>query len=145
MHIANRFLLIIFSSLLAVNAVQAESENSVTVDDYIIHYNAFNSSQLQPDIAKTYGVSRSKNRAVLNVVVKKGDAVETANITTSAVNLNGQARELDVREVHEGDAVYYISDFRFTDKETLRFTIKVTPNGSGKTYTIQYTKRFFTG
>ncbi|KPJ91631.1 MAG: hypothetical protein AMJ53_11250, partial [Gammaproteobacteria bacterium SG8_11] len=45
---------------------------SQSFGDYTIYYSAFTSDTLQPAIAKTYGITRSKNLGLLSVsIVKK--------------------------------------------------------------------------
>ena len=65
-----RFLLL----FLAIGAipVAAWAGTSQTFGDYTIYYSAFTSDTLQPAVAKTYGITRSKNLGLLSVsVVKK--------------------------------------------------------------------------
>ena len=121
---------------------------------YVIHYNALSTEILLPEVARRYGVVRSKNRAMLNVSVRKGGKdglMQTqavlAKVTAQAVNLNGQLKELEMRQVEEGDAnskaIYYIAVFTVTDKETLNFTLKVDPENQGQEHEIKFRQQFF--
>jgi hypothetical protein len=121
---------------------------------YVIHYNALSTEILLPEVARRYGVVRSKNRAMLNVSVRKGgknNLMQTqavlAKVTAQAVNLNGQLKELEMRQVEEGDAkskaIYYITVFTVTDKETLNFTLKVDPENKGQEHEIKFKQQFF--
>lgn len=52
--------------------------------DLDVHYNVFNSSFLQPNVASAVGLVRSKAQGVINVVpMEKGKPVE-ASVTGSA-------------------------------------------------------------
>jgi hypothetical protein len=131
-----------------VPADAGPSNKSKEVGDYTIYYNAFGSSMLQPAIAKQYGIQRSRYRAVLNVVVRKkqpegGDAPVRAAVTGTATNLNEQMRQLEPREVDEGDAIYYLAEFPVTDQETLDFDLKVTPQGEEKPFRVRFRQQFF--
>jgi hypothetical protein len=127
--------------------VPAGADSALDTGNYVIHYNTLSTDLLQPDIAKVYGIQRSKNRAMLNVtVVRKdegtGKAVPAA-ITASATNLNGQLRKIDLREVTEQNAIYYIGEFPVSDGETLDFTVSVKPEG-GDERVLEFRKEFFT-
>lgn len=116
--------------------------------DYVVHFNAISTSQLTPEIAREYGIVRSDNRAMLNVsVIKKesgtiGSPVP-ASIFASAVNLTGQLRELDIREIREDTAVYYIAEFPVANEETLIFSIDVAPMNEPSRFSVRYMKQFF--
>ena len=58
--------------------------------DLDVHYNVFNSSFLQPNVASAVGLVRSKAQGVINVVpMEKGKPVE-ASVTGSAKDLTGK-------------------------------------------------------
>jgi len=130
---------------LNVHAAQFES-----VGDYMIHYNAINTSILQPEVAKQYKINRSKNRALLNISVrKKGSGTMTqdtaviANVTATAANLNKQLQEIKMREIREGDAIYYIGEFRIANAETLDFKIRVDAENKGQAHDLSFRQEFF--
>lgn len=116
--------------------------------DYTVHYSAFNTDTLQPKMAAAYNIVRSKNRGMMTVsVLKKTDSGSTpvrANITVSASNLTGQFRTFKVREVDEGDSIYYLSEFHVAHEEMLNFTLHILPEGSVKPLTVTFRQKFFT-
>ena len=63
-------------------AFPAHAEQSSSFGDYVIHYNAIPSTFLTPDTAREYGISRSRNRAMLNISVqeKTGNGLETVAV-----------------------------------------------------------------
>jgi len=130
-------------------AVTAWAEQSQTFGDYVVHYNAFTTEIIQPAVAKQYGIKRSKNRAMYNITVLKkvmgttGQPVE-ATVTGHASNLNRQMKMLNPRKVTEGNAIYYIGDLTVTDKETLNFEFKVTPEGKTTPFEVSFRQQFFT-
>lgn len=118
--------LVAFSSWLPA---QALAQNSHTAGAYVIHYNALPTESLPASVARAYGIKRSKNRGLLNVSILKNAATfegVEATIKATATNLTGQMRVLDMRVIHEQNAVYYISDFTVANQETLDFAIQVT-------------------
>jgi hypothetical protein len=117
--------------------------------DYTIHINAFSSDTLQPNMAKVYNIIRSKNRGLLTIsVVKKSNSSNgmpiKANVKAKATNLTGQLKNIEIREIIDGGAVYYISEFNVADKEILDFTINVKPVDNNGPYTVTLRQQFFT-
>ncbi len=135
------------SGLFSLNLQAAQFE---TFGDYVVHYNAINTSLLQPEVAKQYGINRSKNRALLNISVrKKGagnmtqDSAVTALVKVTATNLNAQLQTLDMREIREGDAIYYIAQLSIDNAETLNFNVKVDPEYKGQQHEVKFRQQFF--
>ena len=46
------------------------AESSKEFGDYVIHYNAFRSDTLTPEVAKTYNLQRRNNRLIVNIAVQ---------------------------------------------------------------------------
>ena len=133
--------------LLLSISVLAEDGNMIEVGDIRVHYNALPTRLLTPEVARQYGITRSANRALLNVSVLKSENGSShgtpATVKASATNLNGQRQELRVMEVREADAVYYLAEARFQDRETLAFDLEVTPQGSTETIRARFQQQFF--
>lgn len=117
--------------------------------DYSVHYNAFTSDTLQPAMAKAYGITRSKNRALLSISILKkslsplGTPVK-AKLDAQANNLTGQWKKIDIREINDTNSVYYISEFRVAHEEVLNFTIDIIPEGSTEPLVLKFQQQFFT-
>jgi hypothetical protein len=47
------------------------AQQSQDFGDYVVHYNALNTNLIPPQVAQGYGITRSPNRALLNVTVMK--------------------------------------------------------------------------
>lgn len=124
------------------------AENSKTFGDYIIHYNAFRSDTLTPEIAKAYSLTRRNNRMVVNITVQKKQGNTTkavkANISGFASNLTGQIKDLDFKEIHDGEAIYYLAQSQVSNRETLKFDIKATPKGETLVAKFNFRQIFYT-
>lgn len=138
----NTAFLLLFSFFI-ISSVHAES--SKEVGSYVVHYNAISTESLPARVAQAYGITRSKNRGLLNIsVVKKGGNYQgvEAKIKVIATNLTGQLRDMELRKIQEQSAVYYISEFSVADRETLDFIINVvTPENQG--VNINLRQQFF--
>ena len=124
------------------------AEQSMTFGEYTVHYNAFTSDLLQAEVAKRYGISRSKGKGVINISVLKkteaGTVPVKAVVSATAANLSAQLRTINLREITEKDSVYYIGEFAVNNEETLKFTLQVTPEGGKEPYTATFDQQFFT-
>ena len=124
------------------------AENSKQFGNYVIHYNAFRSDTLTPEIAKAYSLTRRNNRMVVNITVQKknGDATKPvkAKVSGFASNLTGQVKDLEFKEIHDGEAIYYLAQSQVSNQETLKFDIKATPTGESLVANVKFKQKFYT-
>ena len=136
---------LLFSSFFSA---QVFAENSKVFGDYVIHFNAFRSDTLTPEIAKAYSLTRRNNRMVVNITVQKknGDVTKPvkAKISGYASNLTGQVKDLKFKEIHDGEAIYYLAQSQVANRETLKFDIKATPEGESIVAQVNFKQQFFT-
>jgi hypothetical protein len=135
--------------VLLLGAPASRAEQAITVGEYTIHYNALSTEALDPAVAKTYGIQRSRSRALLNVTLLKknmgisGQPVR-GKVKATAANLNAQLRTIDMREITESGAIYYIGEVAVSNEDTLKFTVEVTPEGATEPAVIRFDQQFFT-
>lgn len=123
-------------------ALPAAAERKQSFGEYDVHYIAFNSGFLQPDIAQAVGLVRSKQLGVVNVAVLKEQAPVDALVSGTVKNLLGQDRPLSFKSFKEGDATYYLAQFPFDSREVLRFELHVQPMG-GEPVNLSFNQEFF--
>ncbi len=133
--------------LLMGTAVSASAEQVEQFGNYRIHYNAFVSNMLSPEVARAYGLTRSRYHAVVNITVQKqaDDSYQpvAAKVTGTATNLYGKRQKLNIKEVTEQEAIYYLAELPFSDKETLTFDIQVVPEGESVVRNVSFKQQFF--
>jgi hypothetical protein len=102
--------------------------------EYRIHYNAFMSTTLTPDIARRVGVQRSGGTGVMLVNIRRdargqflGDAV-SGSVEGRVRDLLGNGRDLTFREVREAGVVDYIAQFPVRNDDLLIFDLEVRPD-----------------
>lgn len=127
----------------------APAEQSQSFGDYTVHYSAFTTDILTPEVAKAYRIPRSKNRALLNVSVLKKVMGTTglpvkADVKATATNLSAQFRKLEVRELNDQGAIYYIAEATVGNEETLKYSLHITPEGETNPITLSFDQQFFT-
>jgi len=141
-----RQILILITSMLLTATCYAEQ--SQTFGEYTIHYSAFTTDTLTPEVAKQYKIPRSKNRAMVNLaILKNGDGPlgnpVKAKVTGAAKNLSEQLRELNIREIIEDNAIYYIAETQINNEETLRYNFHITPEGETSPYVVSFQEQFY--
>ena len=141
-----RLALLLLTVCLSASALAADvikGERQETFGDVTVHYNTFNSTYLQPDIAKAAELIRSKNQGVINVSVIKDGKPLIASVTGTVKDLTSKSVPLNFRQVTEQGAVYYIAQYPVEQQETRTFEIKV-QNGD-KINTINFNQELFPG
>ena len=131
-----------------VFSTSVAAEQMISDGRYEIHYNAFNSSFITPEVAQLNNITRSKYRALVNVAVLKLEedgrkTPATAIVKGSAANLLGQAQTLEFKKIDEGNALYYIGSFRFTEEEKLKISLNVQPDPNRPAYSIEFEQTFY--
>jgi len=138
----------LFILLLTLITSTTYAENSKQFGDYVIHYNAFRSDTLTPEIAKAYSLTRRNNRMVVNITVQKKDGDATrpvkAKVSGFASNLTGQIKDLEFKEIHDGEAIYYLAQSQVSHLETLKFDIQATPEGETLVAKFKFQQKFYT-
>jgi hypothetical protein len=141
-----RNLILPFLMLLVSLPLQAEQYKDF--DDYRVHYNAFNSDMLTPDVAKAYGLSRSSYEAVLNITVQKKGKLGVyepfkAKVKGKSGDITGKVSTLKMKEINEGPVVYYLAELPITNGQKLKFDVQIVPQGAKKSYHLSFSQQFF--
>ncbi|MFJ4493511.1 DUF4426 domain-containing protein [Pseudomonas atacamensis] len=142
----SRLALLLLTACLSASAMAADvikGERKETFGDITVHYNTFNSTFLQPDIAKAAELIRSKNQGVINLSVVKDGKPVIASVTGTIKDLTSNSVALKFRQVTEQGAIYYIAQYPVPQQETRTFEIKV-QNGD-KINTINFNQELFPG
>jgi hypothetical protein len=127
---------------------QALDETFKDFGNYEVHFNALRTDSLTSDVARVYGIQRSSNRVMLNVTVLRKEAEHAprkpveATVAVDAYNLNGQLKDMDMRRVSEGEAIYYIGEVSISGTEILVFDINVTPQGETAPFNVKLKREF---
>ncbi len=138
----------LFIALFITNPVYSETgEQSKTFGKYKVYYSAFNSSMLSAPIAKQYGITRSGTNGVINIAVHKTDGSNTtaveAFVSGSVKNLLSQKTQLKFKKIDEGEAIYYLATFQFSNQDNLVFEINMTPKDEKRRYSFKFQNQFY--
>jgi hypothetical protein len=130
--------------LLLSPVAAAESE---TFGDFEVHYSVVNSTFIDPANASRYQIVRGKNRAFINLAVRK--RLPDGSDTAVSVRLEGRTWDLfqnqffEFREIRDGPAIYYIADFEFTDGELRFFNITLLPEGAERSRQLKFQHKVY--
>ncbi len=106
---------------------RVHAEQKQRLGAYDVHYVVVPSTFFNKEIAERYGIDRGRDRALINVSVLNQDQIAVpVSLEGDMANLLGQRQTLVFREVSEGTAIYYLAPIRHADRETLRFSIRIT-------------------
>ena len=109
-------------------------------DNYTISHVVFNSTFVLPEVAKAYGIKRSKNESLLNVsIIPDGTHGSVpATLSGTVTNLMQQQKVLSFKEIQEDGVSYYLAPVRIGNEEVLRFKLEVTPLNGDKSYEVTF-------
>ena len=119
---------------LAVIPVIAQAEQAEKFGKLEVHYNAMLTSDLLPEVARSYKIDRSNTRGLVTISVLRKNAMGVgipiaAKLSAYTVNLSNQLSTIDLREIKEGAAIYYLGEFRVAPPDTLKFNVSVSTAG----------------
>ena len=128
-------------------AAVAHAEISQKFGPLEIHYNAMTTDELLPEVARAYKIERSKTRGLVTMSVLKQNKIGApspvpARLKVYVTNLNQQLAHVEMREIKEGTAIYYLGEFRVAPPDTLKFTATVEVAGEPKREMV-FNQQFF--
>ncbi|MBT4239334.1 DUF4426 domain-containing protein [Oceanospirillaceae bacterium] len=140
-----RHLSLICGLLFASLTLPIHAEQAIQSQNYAIHYNAFNTMIVSPEVAQTYGFTRARNRALLNISIIDNTTKEPlpAMVTGTRTNIVGQLIKLEFIQVKEKNAIYYIAPLRFTEGEMWRFDLQIQPDLKSDAIPLKFSQSFY--
>ena len=120
------------------------AEQKQQLGEWDVHYNAFNSTFLTPEIASTYDIQRSEKTGLVNIAVlnRANQQAVAANIKGHVINPRGGVQTLEFQKIDEGTSVYYIADFLFGDEELMRFKIDIR-DAAGHNHRLEFEQQLY--
>jgi hypothetical protein len=123
----------------------ASAENMKKLGSLNVHYMAIGATFLTPEVAKTYGIERSRYNGLVNISVldntQQNTPAKTVSISGQARNNLGQFKTLSFQEVKEGDAIYYLAQINYRNEETVHFTLDIS-DGKEK-HELKFSQKFY--
>jgi len=137
-------LMLMASFMLFTSSANAEQKQQV--GNYDIHYMALGSTFITPAIAKTYGIERSRFNGIVNIAVldtsQEGNPAVAVDISGIANNLLDARKDLNFKEIREGDAIYYIAQVPYRDNQEINFNIAI-KHAKKLNTTLKFKQKFY--
>jgi hypothetical protein len=125
----------------------AQAQQSMRFGPFEVHYSVVNTTFLSPAVSAQYGIVRGKNRAILNLAVREHRA--DGSTVARTAKLEGRTWDLfqnqffEFQEVREGQAIYYIGGFEFSNAELRFFDITLLPEGAERSYQMRFQHKVY--
>ena len=142
-----RALVLIATSITFLLSGTIQAQQSERFGDLELHYSVVNTTFLAPEVASAYSITRSKNRAIINLSLRRHEDGETVGVpmrlkgTTS--DLMQRQQVLRFTEVREGEAVYSIASFKFINEDWHVFKIDFLPEGAKRSLSFTFKQQMY--
>jgi hypothetical protein len=143
MKLINRYFLSFWLMSGLLFSYQVNAEQKRVLGNWDVHYIALNTTFLTPQVAKQYGIVRSKFNALINISVldRKDKTAQSPVLTGEAKNLLGVIKKLTFKQVTEGKSIYYLAVLPFSDQEQYRISIDI--NDGLEQRTLKFQHKFY--
>ena len=130
--------------VLALLPFAASSQYRQEFGTVLAHYSAISTEHLLPEMAKHYGIARSRDRGLVNLALERAGTTDSvrAAVSGSATAISGEKKEIRFREIVEEGTVSYIGEFALSAPDTYTFTIAITPENTTTPYMLKFTQDF---
>lgn len=140
-------MIVLFLSLMSMVAV---AEQKKVFGNFEVHYMGLTTSDLDAEVARAYGITRSRNVGYLMISLLKTDEGDMpiawdGKLEAEMSNLLGQKKTLEFTRIEESNALYFYSTFDFYDANHYRFHVKVTPDGQKRIFDVKFDQKFYRG
>jgi len=131
--------------LVTATVAETSSQGSQQFEHFSVHYSILSSTFLLPEVAKAYGIKRSKYESLINISVAPNNQYGgiSVNLSGTATNLMQQQKSLDFIEIKEDKTVYYLAPIRVAGKELMHFVIEVKVPGQPDTLTTKFSTTLY--
>ena len=135
-----KVLFLVASALISVGSLKSNAEIQ-QIGNYEVHYAAFPSTIIPPEVARAHRIARADDKIIINVSVKSGKQPVKVSLTGKVINLLEQVIELDFVEVQESSAIYYLAAYVSQSTDILRFNLIVI-TADNETLPINFMHRY---
>jgi hypothetical protein len=116
--------------------------------EYTVQWSVFPSTFLTPEIARENDLNRSRGIGIVNIAIMTdnddgGMSTASGQVEGKVLNEIQQARFLAFRRIQEGDAVYFIAEYQYSNAELMTFEITVRPTGARRDLPVRFAHTLF--
>jgi hypothetical protein len=126
----------------------AIAQQSERFGRYELHYSVVNSTFISPQVASQYGIVRGDDRAFINIAVREhredgSAATIDVELTGESWDLTGRRTVFDFIEIREGEAIYYIGEFEFLNREWRHFEVEFRPRDGSERHSLRFKRQMY--
>ncbi|WP_445396302.1 DUF4426 domain-containing protein [Zobellella sp. An-6] len=130
---------VILSALALMFASQLSGAET-RVGNWTVHYSAFASTFLTPEVARSYNIERSRFNGLVNIAVADAAGnTQEVSLSGEGKTLLGTVRKLNFQTVREGDSIYYIAEYPYRNEDNVLFTIDIQGAQQGGQFSFRHT------
>lgn len=116
--------------------------------DIQVHWSVFPSTFLAPEIARENNLNRSRSIGIVNISLMRetedgGLEPVSGQVEGKVLNDVQQVKFLAFRRIQEGDAVYFIAEYQYSNAELMTFQITARATGVREDLPIRFTHTLF--
>lgn len=146
-NIRNHWLATLSLVCLALFTSQSQA-GSKDFGEFQVHWSVFPSSFLAPQIASEYNLNRSRSIGIVNISIMRetedgGLEPVSGQVEGKVLNDVQQVKFLGFRRIQEGNAVYFIAEYQYSNAELMTFEITARPTGSSQDLPIRFAHTLF--
>ncbi|MFT7229493.1 MAG: hypothetical protein ACI8PW_002097 [Methylophilaceae bacterium] len=143
LKLINHYFLTLSLALGLIFSYQVNAEQKQVLGNWDVHYIAFNTTFLTPQVAKQNAIVRSKFNGLINISVldRQDKVAQSVILTGQAKNLLGVIKKLTFKQVKEGKAIYYLAVLPFSDLEQYRISVDI--NDGLEQRTLKFQHKFY--
>jgi hypothetical protein len=130
--------------VLALLPFAASSQYRQEFGNVVAHYSALSTERLLPEMAKQYGITRSRDRGLVNLAIERAGTTDSvrASVSGTATAISGEKKDIRFREIVEEGSVSYVGEFALNAPDTYTFTIAILAENATTPYTLKFTQDF---
>lgn len=116
--------------------------------EFQVHWSVFPSTFLAPEVARDNNLNRSKSIGIVNISIMReaengGLEPVSGQVEGKVLNDVQQVKFLGFRRIQEGNAVYFIAEYQYSNAELMTFQITARPTGSKEDLPIRFAHTLF--
>ena len=123
----------------------AHSQQSDRFGPYEVHYSAIPTGMLNDQVAREYGIMRSRTRGMVMVTILRDGKAVPGRVDILARDENDDLTEIGARRVREDGWVSYVGTFPIKAGDALIFEIEINPHAGGEAYPVAFRQTFYPG
>ncbi|MGH8053356.1 MAG: DUF4426 domain-containing protein [Stenotrophomonas sp.] len=109
-----------------------------------VYYNLLPTLAMNESVARSYGVQRSADHALLVIALRQRDSTDEqpvdGTVVATATDLSGRQQQIVLRTVKTGAYTDHVGSVRISDHDTLRLAVQVA--AAGDTGTLRFERGF---